>query len=115
MNRFAASLPDSLCITMRSSTSLARFPQKEQREAYVVGQLGALIPLPGEVGGTDGGLIAALVLYARRSLQEIEAERLGSWPSSRGVANRTFGHRQAPWSDRADSGKLAPWPSSSPR
>ncbi len=31
--------------------------------AYVVGQLGALIPLPGGVGGADGGLIAALVLY----------------------------------------------------
>jgi hypothetical protein len=31
--------------------------------AYVLGQLGSLIPLPGGVGGTDGGLIAALVLY----------------------------------------------------
>ena len=31
--------------------------------AYVVGQLGSLIPLPGGVGGADGGLIAALVLY----------------------------------------------------
>lgn len=31
--------------------------------AYVVGQLGGLIPVPGGVGGTDGGLIAALVLY----------------------------------------------------
>ena len=31
--------------------------------AYVVGQLGNLIPLPGGVGGADGGLIAALVLY----------------------------------------------------
>ena len=31
--------------------------------AYVVGQLGGLIPLPGGVGGTDGGLIAALVVY----------------------------------------------------
>ncbi len=31
--------------------------------AYVVGQLGGLIPLPGGVGGADGGLIAALVLY----------------------------------------------------
>ena len=31
--------------------------------AYVVGQLGDLIPLPGGVGGADGGLIAALVLY----------------------------------------------------
>lgn len=31
--------------------------------AYVVGQLGNLIPLPGGVGGADGSLIAALVLY----------------------------------------------------
>jgi uncharacterized membrane protein YbhN (UPF0104 family) len=31
--------------------------------AYVVGQLGGLIPLPGGIGGTDGGLIGALVLY----------------------------------------------------
>jgi uncharacterized membrane protein YbhN (UPF0104 family) len=31
--------------------------------AYVVGQLGGLIPLPGGVGGADGGVIGALVLY----------------------------------------------------
>ena len=31
--------------------------------AYVVGQLGGLLPLPGGVGGADGGLIAALVVY----------------------------------------------------
>jgi uncharacterized membrane protein YbhN (UPF0104 family) len=31
--------------------------------AYVVGQLGGLLPLPGGVGGTDGGLVAALALY----------------------------------------------------
>jgi uncharacterized membrane protein YbhN (UPF0104 family) len=31
--------------------------------AYVLGQLGGLIPLPGGIGGTDGGLIGALVLY----------------------------------------------------
>jgi uncharacterized membrane protein YbhN (UPF0104 family) len=31
--------------------------------AYVVGQLGGLIPLPGGIGGTDGGLIGAFVLY----------------------------------------------------
>lgn len=30
---------------------------------YVVGQLGGLVPLPGGVGGTEGGLIGALVLY----------------------------------------------------
>jgi uncharacterized membrane protein YbhN (UPF0104 family) len=31
--------------------------------AYVIGQLGGLIPLPGGIGGSDGGLIAALALY----------------------------------------------------
>ncbi|WCB94315.1 hypothetical protein DSM104299_03047 [Baekduia alba] len=31
--------------------------------AYVLGQLGGLVPLPGGVGGTDGGLVAALALY----------------------------------------------------
>jgi uncharacterized protein (TIRG00374 family) len=31
--------------------------------AYTVGQLGGLIPLPGGIGATDGGLIAAFVLY----------------------------------------------------
>jgi len=31
--------------------------------AYVIGQLGGLIPLPGGVGGADGGLIAVLALY----------------------------------------------------
>src|SRR5262245_23450480 len=30
--------------------------------AYTVGQLGGLVPLPGGVGGTDGGLIAAFAL-----------------------------------------------------
>jgi uncharacterized membrane protein YbhN (UPF0104 family) len=31
--------------------------------AYIIGQLGGLIPLPGGVGGSDGGLVAALALY----------------------------------------------------
>jgi glycosyltransferase 2 family protein len=31
--------------------------------AYVIGQLGGLIPLPGGIGGVDGGLIGALTLY----------------------------------------------------
>jgi len=31
--------------------------------AYTLGQLGGLIPVPGGVGGTDGALIGALVLY----------------------------------------------------
>jgi uncharacterized membrane protein YbhN (UPF0104 family) len=31
--------------------------------AYLVGSLGALLPLPAGIGGTEGGLIGALVLY----------------------------------------------------
>jgi uncharacterized membrane protein YbhN (UPF0104 family) len=31
--------------------------------AYVIGQLGGLIPLPGGIGGIDGGLIGALTIY----------------------------------------------------
>jgi uncharacterized membrane protein YbhN (UPF0104 family) len=31
--------------------------------AYVIGQLGGLVPMPGGVGGADGGLIAVLALY----------------------------------------------------
>jgi uncharacterized membrane protein YbhN (UPF0104 family) len=31
--------------------------------AYVLGQLGGLIPIPGGLGGTDGGLIGALALF----------------------------------------------------
>jgi uncharacterized membrane protein YbhN (UPF0104 family) len=31
--------------------------------AYLVGQLGSLIPIPGGLGGVDGGLIGTLVLY----------------------------------------------------
>ena len=30
---------------------------------YLIGQLGGLLPIPGGVGGIDGGLIGALVLY----------------------------------------------------
>jgi uncharacterized membrane protein YbhN (UPF0104 family) len=31
--------------------------------AYVLGQVGGLLPVPGGIGGADGGLIAALVIY----------------------------------------------------
>jgi uncharacterized protein (TIRG00374 family) len=31
--------------------------------AYLIGQLGGLLPLPGGIGGVDGGLIGTLVLY----------------------------------------------------
>jgi len=35
--------------------------------AYLLGQLGALIPVPGGIGGADAGLIGALVLYGTSS------------------------------------------------
>lgn len=41
--------------------------------AYVIGQLGGLIPLPGGVGGTDGGLIGAFVLYGSSLSQAVAA------------------------------------------
>jgi uncharacterized membrane protein YbhN (UPF0104 family) len=31
--------------------------------AYIIGQIGGLIPLPGGIGGVDGGLIGTLVVY----------------------------------------------------
>jgi uncharacterized membrane protein YbhN (UPF0104 family) len=31
--------------------------------AYLIGQLGGLIPIPGGIGGVDGGLIGTLILY----------------------------------------------------
>jgi uncharacterized membrane protein YbhN (UPF0104 family) len=31
--------------------------------AYIIGLLGGIVPLPGGIGGTEGGLIGMLVLY----------------------------------------------------
>ena len=31
--------------------------------AFLIGQLGSLVPLPGGVGGVEGGLIGALLIY----------------------------------------------------
>ncbi len=42
--------------------------------AYVVGQLGGLIPIPAGIGGIDGGLIGALVLYGASLSQATAAE-----------------------------------------
>ena len=30
---------------------------------YLIGQLGGLLPLPGGIGGIDGGLIGTLIVY----------------------------------------------------
>ena len=42
--------------------------------AYVVGQLGGLIPIPAGIGGIDGGIIGALVLYGGSLTQATAAE-----------------------------------------
>jgi len=59
--------------------------------AYLLGQLGALIPVPAGIGGTEAGLIGALVLYgsatatatvavlAYRALLLVIAATLGGW------------------------------------
>jgi uncharacterized membrane protein YbhN (UPF0104 family) len=48
-------------------------PVAELAFAYTVGQLGGLIPLPGGIGGTDGGLIGAAVLYGSSLTQATAA------------------------------------------
>lgn len=40
---------------------------------YLVGQLGGLIPLPGGVGGVDGGLIGALLVYGAPATATVAA------------------------------------------
>ena len=30
---------------------------------YLIGQLGGLLPIPGGIGGIDGGLIGTLIVY----------------------------------------------------
>ncbi len=32
---------------------------------YLLGQLGGLIPIPGGIGGVDGGLVGAFVIYGQ--------------------------------------------------
>ena len=36
--------------------------------AYLIGQLGGLIPIPGGIGGVDGGLIGTLILYGASAM-----------------------------------------------
>jgi uncharacterized membrane protein YbhN (UPF0104 family) len=74
--------------------------------AYAVGQLGGLIPLPGGVGGTDGGLIAAFALagtpvaLAAAAVLAYRAFQLGV-PAILGIAafaqlRRSLGEAAAP-------------------
>ncbi len=41
--------------------------------AYLLGQLGGLIPIPGGIGGIDGGLIGALVVYGLNPAMSVAA------------------------------------------
>jgi uncharacterized membrane protein YbhN (UPF0104 family) len=36
--------------------------------AYLIGQLGGLLPIPGGIGGVDGGLIGTLILYGANTV-----------------------------------------------
>jgi uncharacterized protein (TIRG00374 family) len=40
---------------------------------YLIGQLGGLLPLPGGVGGIDGGLIGTLIVYGAPAAQSAAA------------------------------------------
>jgi uncharacterized membrane protein YbhN (UPF0104 family) len=51
----------ALAVCFRATGSLP--PLGDFALAYTIGQLGALIPVPGGLGATDGGLIGAFVLY----------------------------------------------------
>jgi uncharacterized membrane protein YbhN (UPF0104 family) len=82
--------------------------------AYLIGQLGGLIPLPGGLGGVDGGLIGTLVLYgagaagaatavlAYRAIVLLLPLALGV-PALRQVHRRL--QAEAPRGDRCDAGR----------
>jgi uncharacterized protein (TIRG00374 family) len=40
---------------------------------YLIGQLGGLLPLPGGVGGIDGGLIGTLIVYGAPAAATVAA------------------------------------------
>jgi uncharacterized membrane protein YbhN (UPF0104 family) len=82
--------------------------------AYLIGQLGGLIPLPGGLAGVDGGLIGTLVLYgagataaatavlAYRAIVLLLPLALGV-PALRQVRRRL--QADAPRADRCDAGR----------
>ena len=82
--------------------------------AYLIGQLGGLVPLPGGVGGVDGGLIGTLVLYgagATAAATAVLAYRaiVLLLPLALGVPALRQVHRrlqaEAPRVDRCDAGR----------
>ena len=63
--------------------------------AYIIGQLGGLIPLPGGIGGLDLGLLAALLLYGINATDAAEKSTrtlsliFGLVMSASGVSSRS--------------------------
>jgi len=45
----------------------AEVPVSVLAMGYLIGQLGGLLPLPGGIGGIDGGLVGALVVYGAKA------------------------------------------------
>jgi uncharacterized membrane protein YbhN (UPF0104 family) len=85
---------------------------------YVIGQLGGLIPLPAGIGGTDGGLIGAMVLYGS-SLSQAAAAVLAyrafqlAVPAVLGAIafvqlRRTLSHSAAPAAECVPLGESVP-------
>ncbi|MFL5869630.1 MAG: flippase-like domain-containing protein [Solirubrobacterales bacterium] len=85
--------------------------------AYTVGQLGGLVPLPGGIGGTDGGLIAAFALLgtpvpvAAAAVLGYRAFQLGI-PAILGVA--AFAQLRRRLTDEPAPTALAPAPAPQP-
>jgi uncharacterized membrane protein YbhN (UPF0104 family) len=75
--------------------------------AYLIGQLGGLIPIPAGIGSVDGGLIGTLVLYGTGATQAAVAvlayRALVLWvPIVLGVPSLASLRRRPPPSSRAD-------------
>ena len=49
---------------------------------YLIGQLGGLLPLPGGLGGIDGGLIGTLIVYGTASRRRSPPRRSSCTESS---------------------------------
>ncbi len=89
-------------------------------QAYFVGMLANLLPLPGGIGGVDGGMIGALVAFGVGGglalIAVLTYRLLAFWlPSIPGVIayfqlRRTVGHWELGGGDRSESGERAAVP-----
>ena len=61
--RSATGPSTTLCSGRRSTPSAFPPPLTVILMGYLIGQLGGLLPIPGGIGGIDGGLIGTLIVY----------------------------------------------------